>query len=248
LGVSRETDHNLIDLDTERFFDQIDLVEFTSAALCQARAARGAWEAYAADPALARRLATAIADRAGRNYLVAALAADPLAARQKEVLDPAVPGFDRATLPASVSEALKKFLDQLESVDRENVRDLLTALAFGRGNGVTDDLWRRFAAALGFAATAAHLGVLRHGAAADYLLQSSTVEGERVTRLFHQALVEELQADRQASRRADELKILATITPAAPTTWLSATAYAKMFAAEHAVAADKLCALLDDPD
>jgi len=198
---------------------------------------------YRADPQLCERLAAVIARRAGRDHLVAALAADPLS-QASTVTDPDAPGFTETSLPSSVGEALSKYLDRLPSADQARVRGLLTALAYARGSGVSDDLWLGFAGALGFPVTAADLDALRRGAAVDYLLQSSTVEGVRVTRLFHQALADELLAHR--ARANDESKRLACLRPAPPRTWLDAESYARTFAAEHA-AAGQLEALLQDP-
>jgi hypothetical protein len=55
---------------------------------------------------------------------------------------------------------------------------------------------------------------------ADFLLQTSTVDGERVTRQFHQALVDELLATRP--HVSDEAKILTSLVPTAPATWADA--------------------------
>ena len=65
------------------------------------------------------------------------------------------------------------------------------------------------------------LDTLRQGAAADYLLQSSTVDGVRVTRLFHQALVEELLATR--SQDEDQQRLIITLLPTPPATWADAS-------------------------
>ncbi|MEV4513405.1 TIR domain-containing protein [Dactylosporangium sp. NPDC049525] len=249
LGVGRDSNVNLVDLDNNRFFEPLDLAEFASAVLRQDGATApapgaGAWRRYRTDAELVGRLAMAVAGRAGRNYLVAALTADPLS-RHNEVVDPSAPGFKPSSLPASVGEALAKYLNQLPPVERENVRGLLTALAYARGIGVDDDQWTAFASALGFPVSAAYLGMLRHGAAADYLLQSSTVEQGRVTRLFHQALADELLHDRP--RLVDEAKILGCLVPATPSGWEDAGDYARTFAANHAQAAGRLGELLADP-
>ena len=156
-----------------------------------------AWTHYRARPGLRDRLAAMIAQRAGGNFLVAAMAAVPLSA-EPGVIDPAATGFDPAGIPSGVGEALHKYLDRLPGRRRERDRGLLTALAYARGAGLDDPAWLAFAAALGYSATVADLDVLRRSPAADYLLQTTSAErGARpVTRLFHQALTDELLAAR----------------------------------------------------
>ena len=136
-----------------------------------------------------------IAQRAKGNFLVAAMAAVPLSA-QASVIDPAAPGFVPAIVPSGVGEALHKYLDRLPGHRRESDRGRLTALAYARGAGLDDPAWLAFAAALGYSAMVADLDALRRSPAADYLLQTTSAErGARpVTRLFHQALADELLA------------------------------------------------------
>ncbi len=258
LGVTGLSTANLIDLDTDRYFEPSGLLEFASASLRQDGALEPgppgrAWQTYRTDDALRQRLAAAIAARADRNHLVAALTADALA-KQPDVIDPSAVGFDRASLPTSVGEALGKYFEALgkrlgdelrAEAEQARIRSLLVALAYARGAGVTDQMWIALARALGRQVGMDELDALRLGTVADFLLQTSTVDGERVTRLFHQALVDELLATRP--RAADETKILGSLTPTSPATWLDATAYARTFAAEHAAVAGRLDLLLDDP-
>jgi WD40 repeat protein len=248
LGVQDATAENLVDLDTDRFFEPGGLREFAAALLRQDGAVApgppdGSWQQYRLDAALSRRLAARVAERAGSNHLVAALAADPLSQRPT-VVDPDAVGFDPTSLPTTVGEALGKYLDQQAPAEREQVRGLLTALAYARGAGIDDGHWLAFAGALGFGAQVVHLEVLRRGAAADCLLQSSTVDGARITRLFHQALADELLTARP--RRTDEGAILDQLLPRSGTTWVRASDYAKVFAADHAVAGGRLPELLHD--
>ena len=250
LGVTGPGSRNLIDLDTGTYFEPGDVREYAAAVLAQDGAlypapAGAAWEIYRADRRLCARLASVIARRARRNFLVAAMAAVPLSAAPA-VVDPAAEGFNPAVIPAGVGEALDKHLGQLPEQRRAGERGLLTALAYGRGSGLEDRRWLAFADALGYLATVADLDIMRRSPAADYLLQTTPTElGTRpLTRLFHQALADELLADRH--RTGDESSLLdLLLDEAARTSW--ANTYLQGYAAEHAIAAGRLDELLDDP-
>ncbi|MEU8186114.1 hypothetical protein, partial [Micromonospora carbonacea] len=252
LQVTGPDSPNLVDLDDRAYFDRDGLVAFVAALLAQDGALRSgpsdrAWRQYRDDRELAGRLAERIADRAGRSFLVAALGGYRLSLAMT-VLDPAAEGFDLAAIPASVREAVGKYLDALPDRDRVQVRALLTALAYARGAGVDDATWIRFAAALGYAATTVDLDWLRDTAAADFLLQTSPdPAGEPVTRLFHEALAEDLRAPRRLQQISDERAILAAIQPSEAGNWDRAGRYAQMHAAEHAAAAGCLSDLLAEP-
>ncbi len=245
LGVTSARVANLVDLDEDRFFDFDDLQRFAAALLRQDGAAvaappGGAWTRYRGDERLCRRLANTIAAQAGRNHLVAALAAEPLS-RLDEVVDPAGPGFDLATVPRNVDEALTGYLDRLAAQERVKVRGLLTALAYARGDGIDDRRWLTFAAALGHDAGVPDLDLLRSTPAADYLLQTTSTRDAPVTRLFHQALTDELLATR--SRPFDERQILDTLLPtAAELAGQGPPGYVRRYLVAHAAAAG----LLDD--
>ena len=240
LGVTTRDDHNLIDLDSDTYFDLDGLRQFAAALLAQDGMDHpgppgAAWTQYRARPAVCDRLAAVIAERAGRNFLVAAMAAVPLSTA-RTMIDPAARGFDPADIPSGVGEALSKYLDRLPEQRRERDRGLLTALAYARGAGLDDPAWLAFAAALGYSATVADLDVLRRSPAADYLLQTTTTErGARpVTRLFHQALTDELLAARH--QPSDESALLDMLLGQAERTgWQDR--YLREHAAEHAAAA-----------
>ena len=87
---------------------------------------------------------------------------------------------------------------------------------------------------------------MRRSAAADYLLQTTTAErGARpVTRLFHQALTDELLAPRH--QPSDESALLDMLLGQAEHTGWQGR-YLRDHAAEHAAAAGRLDQLLEDP-
>ena len=250
LGVASRDDHLFINLDSDTYFDLEGLRQFAAALLAQAGMDHpgppsAAWTRYRVRPAVCGRLAAVIAERAGRNFLVAAMAAVPLSTA-RTMTDPAAKGFDPAGIPSGVGEALSKYLDRLPERRRERDRGLLTALAYARGAGLDDPAWLAFAAALGYSATVADLDALRRSPAADYLLQTTTTErGARpVTRLFHQALTDELLTTRH--QLSDESALLDLLLGKAELRgWHDR--YLREHAAEHAAAAGRLDQLLEDP-
>jgi V8-like Glu-specific endopeptidase len=250
LGVMGSDSPNLVDLDTDTFYGHHDLEAFVQALLTQSGMDHpgppgGAWQTYRSDHLLCDRLAGMIAQRADRNFLVAAMAAVPLS-MSRGCVDPASPAFSPSAIPSGVGEVLGKYLEQLPEPRRDRERGLLSALAYGRGGGLDDALWLSFARALGYPATIADLDTLRRSPAADLLLQV-TMQGPRarpLTRLFHQALADELLLHRH--RPSDESALLdALYEEAARTEWKSV--YIGSHAAEHAALASRFDALLEDP-
>jgi hypothetical protein len=249
LGVTAGDGDNVVDLDSDGYFDHEGLHEFAAALLARDGMERpgpdGAWRQYRSQRAVRDRLAAVIAERAQRNFLVAAMAAGRLSAK-REMIDPATKGVDPADIESGVGEALGKYLGQLPEERRQRVRALLTVLAYARGTGLDDPAWLTFAVALGYGAGVADLDVLRHSRAADYLLQTTTTErGARpVTRLFHQALTDELLDNRH--RPSDESALLDVLLDQGERTGWQAR-YLRENAAEHAAAASRLSQLLKDP-
>ena len=251
LGVGTRDDRNVIDLDSDTYFDLEGLRQFAAALLAQDGMDHpgppgAAWTHYRDRPGVCDRLATVIAERAGRNFLVAAMAAVPLSTAHT-MTDPAAMGFDPAGIPSGVGEALSKYLDRLPDQRRERDRELFTALAYARGAGLDDQAWLAFTAALGYDASISDLDALRRSPAADYLLQTTTTErGARpVTRLFHQALTDELLAQRHHQPSDESALLDMLLSQAEHTGWQDR--YLREHAAEHAAAAGRLDQLLEDP-
>ena len=136
-----------------------------------------------------------VASRADRNYLVAGMSAFQLA-EDDRILDPAI----SVVRPVGYAPRHRRSIDQAP-------RQALRAAAATR-NGPADGarLWprgrarRRAMAGLHPRARLSRrsrpgiLAELKASAAADYLLETSTEPDELVTRLFHQALADELVA------------------------------------------------------
>ncbi|WP_406063046.1 hypothetical protein [Micromonospora sp. NBC_00860] len=246
LGASSAAGANLIDLDADTYFDAAGLRAFAAAVLTQGLPG-GSWSSYQTDPALTGRLATAIGERAGSNYLVAALAATELGWRDRTV-DPADPEFEPTVIPSTVGEAITKYLDAVPTSQRAMTRALLTALAYARGDGIDERRWVEFAEALGYPVTRMHVQDLRQSPASAYLEHHETDDGDRTIRLFHQALNDELLRQQDDPHR-DERALLSTLLPATDggRGWADADAYRRTHAADHAEAAGMLPVLLNDP-
>lgn len=251
LGVVHGADsHNLIDLDTDAYFDQEDLLAYVEAILQQEGfdspgPPAGAWSTYRSQPDLRREVGEAICSRSGRNYLVAALSS--LEVSEDLPLDPNSPSFNPDELPSSVGDALNKYLDRLPDDRRSEVLDLLVALAYARGNGFTDDRWLAAASELsGSDLRRNTIEDLRDTPAVDYLTVTTSSGSGAVTRLFHQALADELVAQR--TRHLDERAILALLRDEVSGRWLQADTYTREHGAAHALAAGALQDLVSDAE
>ena len=175
LGIDRPGVANLIDLDQHDYFDESELAFLVRAILRQKSARNpapgdGAWRGYRDAKVLTDRLARVIVRRAGSNYLVAALAATHLS-RRVGVIDPDAEGFNAAALPATVGDAIEKYIATLPE-DSPTV-GLLTALAYARGDGITDLRWIAFARRLGYPVAQPNVDALRASPAVDYLLATT---------------------------------------------------------------------------
>ncbi len=249
LGVAREESPNLVDLDADRYFAAEGIIAYADALLAQDGFANPgppecAWEYYRQNAGARTRLARVVADRAGRNYLVAGMSAFQLAEDAK-VVDPASELFDPSVVPSGIDEALNKYLDRLPPQRRRHEVGLLTALAYGRGPGLDDQRWLAFTRALGYDdVTTGDLAELKASAAADYLLETSTEPDGLVTRLFHQALADELVAGRD--RRGDEVRLVALLR--AGRGWLASSRYARNYAPSHMAEAGLLQHFVGDAD
>ena len=265
LGVLGPDSSNLVDLDAAGYLDPDGLRQFILAVLTGDGIEPPS--PYRDQLQAADRLAELIAERAssnhhqpGSNYLVAALAATSLTGRD-QILDPDIPGFDPTQIPSTVGEAITKYSDRLGE-GKAVTMGLLTALAYAQGSGLDHDRWITFTKALGYPADAADVATLRDSPAADYLLQTITNDHTLLTRLFHQALTDELLTLRQGLHHRDQKLITQTLLPAAARYWThTATApaptgprgwtyiddYTRQHLPTHAAAGRLLDQLMTDP-
>ncbi len=249
LGVTAGAEsQNLIDLDADQFFTAEHLADYAATLLTQTGYPQpsppgGAWEQYRRDRELCSRLATFVAQRAGRNFLVAGMSAFSLA-EQVHVIDPISADFDPALVPSSLDEALHKYLNQLPADTSDRFTGLLTALAYGRGAGLDEQRWLAFTKALGWdQVTANDVRSLRTSGAADFLLETGAQDGY-LNRLFHQALADELTMRR---KRDDERRLIGLLKEeAARSGWMESSPYVRNHAPSHAAAAGLLGELVVD--
>ncbi|MGP4992710.1 trypsin-like peptidase domain-containing protein [Glutamicibacter ardleyensis] len=252
LNVPSPLAPSLVDLDSDFYFDPKALTKYAADLLCQDGAdcpypADGAWPDYRRDRKLTHRLAKAITDRSGANYLVAALTAVSLS-ENLPVLDPSASGFDPQQLPTKVGEALQKVIDRQTEPMASLTRGLLTALAYAEGSGIPDDLWLAFAKALHYEVGPASLRDLKASGVADFLLQGSSDHAGKVTRLFHQALADELLGPNPERSEADAIfqTILNHIREGRG--WARSDDYEVAHAPTYALKAGRLADLLRDSD
>jgi len=258
LGIRSAAADNLVDLDTEAYADPDALQAFARDLLVQrdeqphSSSDLGLWY-YRDHLETADLLAHAIAERATPNFLVAALTATILALNPYDPsLDPNRLGFDPEQLPATIGEAVNRYFNSLESRASALFPQLLTAVAYARGDGFTDQLWVDVVRAItpGDNTTSGHdLNELRGTAAADFLLQTALGDdGVHVTRLFHQALVDDLTKHGDTVSRERQIVRVLTESVARAGGWGDADDYARQHTPSHALAAHRLQDLLADPD
>lgn len=249
LGViNGRQSENLVDLDADTYFEEACLQDYAAGILTQKSSSSatpgGAWQRYRTSPDTTRRLSRLIARRADRSYLVAGMTALALA-EDAVVLDPFAPDFNVESLPSGVGDALERSLRLLSDDGRLRAKDLLLALAYARGSGVEDARWLRIAAALGFDDLSLNdIRKLRDSPLSDFLLVSASESGRPVSRLFHQALADELVEPR--SRRADEAAIVRSLMDWVGGVSAEVDDYTRSFLPAHAAAAGKLAELCND--
>ncbi|WP_371749582.1 AAA family ATPase [Streptomyces sp. NBC_01283] len=242
----------ILDLDDEQYLDRRDVAEYVCSTLLadpdpQVRTP------YRARPALAEKVAVAVAARAGSSFLVAQLTALSLMGSDEPV-DTGSSGWAE-TFPTTVGTAMDRYLRDVQP-GGPWLRDLLMALAWSQGDGFSDPgTWAAAATLLGTAAYSERdvTRLLLDSAAVDLLHRST--HGDRVAfRLFHEALGEHLRQLSTRQRPAAEVhRRLADIlveklssSSLGERDWAHADSYTRTYLPFHAGEGQVLDQLLDD--
>ncbi len=149
-------------------------------------------------------------------------------------------------LPDSALDAFVHDLHQRFGADRKRVDDLLGALAWGEGSGLTRRVWPAVANALAEQSYDDDdiAFVLSH---AGWHIKESGEDGQAVYRLSHQALADHYRAN-VGEASAAQAKIVAALTDGVTGgAWLDSDRYLWRHLADHAVAAGSLGDLIQDP-
>jgi WD40 repeat protein len=203
-------------------------------------------------PELAHTVAVAVAERAGRVFLVARMTARSLRSAPQP-MDITQPGW-ADELPSEIGEAFDDYLNRF-GAQEERVRNLLAPLAFAEGQGLPRGvLWTRITATLSESpCTDGDIAWLLERAS-EYVAEVPDDQGRSVYRLYHQALAECLRGDPRFPPQATQHRIvdalLSTLAPVedgANRDWFGAHPYIRAHLATHAAAAGRLDELVADP-
>jgi WD40 repeat protein len=243
IGAAVET----IDLDTDTYSGTEDAENYVRTLLLRG-GDPGSPPWYRQDPGRTSALASGIAKRAGRSFLVAYMTARALISGRVEV-DVSQPGWERQ-LPSEIGEVFASYLARFGK-DERRVRRLLAPLAYAHGQGLPwDNLWAPLATALsGEKCSDDDISWLFEHAGA-YILDVPI--GERsVFRLYHEALAEYLSDPRrmhEVHRRITETLLAQVPQLSGQREWQSAHPYIRTYLAAHAARANALDHLVVDPD
>ena len=255
LGRPDSRQHLLVDLDSDTYADPEGLRSYIRRILLAEEedpldsAYRPSGIYRAAPSTLLQDVAQALADAAGKSFLVARITATT-EATTRSLPNPQDPGW-RAGLPRRAGPAMARDLRLRLGEKAEMARELLLPLAYAQGNGLPfEDVWVRLANALspGHAYTNADVVELRR-TAGSYAVEG-VADGRSVYRLYHQALVDYLREGRdEAADHGAITRALLALVPARPggRDFDAGHPYIRTHLATHAARAGTLDLLLDDP-
>ncbi len=229
----------LIDLDDSAYARDTDTAAYVTKILCDVGAP------YEHCPGVAQRVAFEVARRAGRCFLVARMTASALL--RGPVVDTAVPGWAEQ-LPSDVGGAFEAYLQRLPSGRYAPTMALLTALAFGEGNGLPRRIWVRVATRVS--------GITSVQADVDQLLDEdgsylahAEVEGAKYFRLYHQELTDHIKGRVLQHRDLADIQecfVEALSELVTDRDWRAAPYYVRAHLATHAAESGALDGLIED--
>lgn len=235
--------HANIDLDTPEFSAVEDLTDYALATLRLVGAERP--DTPYAHSATARPVAARIAALSDGNFLIAGLVAHAHGLHDTEPVDPR-----KLSFTTDVGTTLTRYLARLPPVGSASAETVFSALAFADSPGLTAGLWSRVIAALGEGSVDARtLNRFSRSAAANFLVATDHLGGERTFRLFHQALNDALLGKRgEVAPRSDEEAAItgAFIRAGQDQGWERVPEYLRTALPGHAVRAGMVDRLLAD--
>jgi WD40 repeat protein len=245
-GLGPHTVH--LDLDAERYADPASIRTYAQRCLTETAPEGSPYHQATAALTIAE-IAEAVAEAAGRSFLVALIASRTLAAGA-HLPDPHDPAW-RRSLPATAAEAMRNDLHTRLGRDARRATDLLTPLAFALGGGLPwEDLWAALASDLAATRYTDEDLVWLRRHAGFYVVEASEA-GRSVYRLYHEALAEHLRHDHDPQQvHAAISRFLTMHTPATPDgepDWADAHPYTRAHLPTHAARGNVLDLLLDDP-
>ncbi|MFI6501605.1 hypothetical protein [Nonomuraea typhae] len=237
LGTGAE----VLDLDSERYADPGSLRRYTERVLVEGEPG----SPYASAPAdVLTDVADAVAEAAGRSFLVALIAARTLASVATVPADRGTAWRD--SLPGTAAQAMHQDLETRLGPEAGRARDLLTPLAFAQGAGLPwAGMWAPLAAHLSGRDYRDEDLVWLRRAAGAYVVEALE-SGLSVYRLYHAALAEYLRGPWEAGQV--ERGIVAFLRGRAGPAWGKAPPYVRSHLATHAALARELDELVTDPD
>lgn len=238
---------SVIDLDDERYFLPDDLAAYALATL-QLLGDERPDNPYE-DSAAAEPLAWRIAEAADQNFLIAGLVARTHGMYDVEPVPPERLVF---TPRPTVDAALADYLERITPVGQVPATEILVALAYAQATGLSIDIWRVVLSALGSGPMQREeLERFAGSNAANFLVETSSDEGTRRYRLFHQALNDALLRTREqrGARLAEEREIARHLVIFGRNKgWEHADPYLLRALPTHASRADRIDLLLVDDE
>ena len=254
LGRGWQDRCEVIDLDAPGYADPAALSEAIRRILAGITAVPGTQTVgtpfASCPPTLLEQVTAAIAAAAGHSFFVARILAATQAA-QPALPDPADPAW-WVSLPRASGPAMRRDLD-LRLGDRAGQAvDLLLPLAYAQGGGLPwEDVWSLLANALapGHSYTNEDLLWLA-GHAGSFIVESGTISGRSIYRLYHRSLAEDLIASRDQD--ADQATITVALTAQVPRRlgrpdWPASHPYIRAHLATHAARGGGIDNLAQDP-
>ena len=237
----------IIDLDQDIYRSDTDTTDYVTKVLLAADDPDSPTP-YRDLPALARHVASQVAAIAGRNFLIAQIAARTLAQAPRAV-EPSEVSADRRRW-RDVGAAFDRDLDRYGS-KAAKARDLLTPLAWAEGAGLPRELWAPLATTLADEQHYADEDITWLLEQAGVYLVESLDHDRSVYRLYHEQLAEHLRSARNPGSAHERIttELLRHVPAAAEgrREWLTAVPYIRTYLAAHAAKARVLDQLVNDP-